>query len=485
MERIQEQRRRASKKTVDVDTYCGSHVKQKAFITSNARRMVAACSRRAGKSKGEAARLVRKALQRSGANVVYVTHTIATAEKIMWSAICDVLKIVYGKKAVDKETGAVYTNLSKKLFKLPNDSTIQLIGVPDIVSVDKLRGQFYDHVTIDECQSFQISVLETLIIDVVSPACIDYSGSIAMIGTPPPVHIGPFYDAFHNSGRFEGWERHSWNMEDNPFIEETSGMTYEQIYEDELKQRGLEEPDSSFKREILGQWVQGNDELVYAYKEDHCNWDGELSTKIKWRYTLGVDIGYRDDTAFVLLAYSPDSPDLHLVNDYSQSEMTFTDITDTIRHYVEKYNVTFVVIDSATGGTNLIEEINRRYKTFALPAKKHDKVGHISIFNDSLRKGIIKVSKDANIIGEWMRLTWRFNLVTGKRKEDPSVPNHLCDAMLYGFRHCYQYMYRPKLKPHQPGSPEYEEQRVKSLQKRLFSDKKRKDYGKRNTRFKR
>jgi hypothetical protein len=47
-----------------------------------------------------------------------------------------------------------------------------------------------------------------------------------------------------------------------------------------------------------------------------------------------------------------------------------------------------------------------------------------------------------------MGLVWQTEGDTIKlpKKEHPSLPNHLCDALLYAWRYCYSYMAEPVVK---------------------------------------
>ena len=439
---------------LDLKTFSGDHTKQYDFIASPNKRVVASCSRRAGKSTGESARLVSKAMENAGSDVYYVCSTRDDAEAIMWDVLLELCDKVFGPTGYIK-------NITKLQIKLPNRSRIKVTGCPDVASIKKFLGRAYSHVTIDECQDFQPELLKRLINKAIIPALIDYQGSIAMIGTPPMIHAGPFYEAFHNSGKFKGWEKHGWTMADNPWLERKAKKTAQEILQDELDRRELDEPDAEMKREFLGLWVQGNDELVYRYSPDKNTYD-VLPDRNDWTFVLGIDLGYRDETAFTIVAYCKHLAELYLIDDFAKPGMDITDIANEIKTLAATYDIATVVIDSATGGANWVEEVNRRYGVYAVTADKTDKEGFIKTFNDCLRKGVIKVKPDAHVIKEWMKLGWRTSINTGKRKEDPNLPNHLCDAFLYAWRHCYQYMWVPEPKAIEVGSNAWEKQRIKT-----------------------
>ena len=438
--------------------FCGPHKKQFKFISSKAKRLVASCSRRAGKSTGEAGRLVYKALTHNKASVYYICNTRDDAEAIMWDPLVELCDFVFGEKGYNK-------NITKLEIQLPNKTKIKVTGCPDIAAVKRFLGRAYAHVTIDECQDFAPEVLRRLINKAIIPALIDFQGSLAMIGTPSLIHAGPFYEANFNTGKFKGWQQHAWTMADNPWLEEKSGQTAAEILQEELDRRELTEPDAEIQREFLGMWVQGDDELVYHYNPDRNTHEGPLPPG-EYTYILGVDLGYKDETAFCVLAYNKHEPELYQVADIAKSRMDITDISDYIKELARDYDISKVIFDSATGGANWVAEINKRYGIYAKSADKQDKEGYIKVFNDCLRKGVTKLPPDAGVISEWMKLGWRTNLSTGKRKEDPNLPNHRSDAFLYAFRECYQYMFKPAPPPKKEGSGEWVNERVDKYKER-------------------
>ena len=62
----------------------------------------------------------------------------------------------------------------------------------------------------------------------------------------------------------------------------------------------------SHDRGGCGRWVRSDDSLVYRY-HSHNIVDG-LPDDHDFEYILGVDLGYHDATAFVIMAYSRDLP---------------------------------------------------------------------------------------------------------------------------------------------------------------------------------
>src|SRR5271166_3165171 len=157
---------------------------QLGFVTDPSRTKVAVCSRRGGKTTACAADLVHTALNNPGTVGLYITLSRSNAKKIIWEE----LKILNRKYKLD-----MTPHEGELSITFPNRSKIYLSGAKDISEIEKFRGMALKLVYIDEAQSFR-TYIESLINDVLSPALIDYSGTVCLIGTPGPIPSGFFFD---------------------------------------------------------------------------------------------------------------------------------------------------------------------------------------------------------------------------------------------------------------------------------------------------
>ena len=101
---------------------------------------------------------------------------------------------------------------------------------------------------------------------------------------------------------------------------------------------------------------------------------------------------------------------------------------------------------------NIMQDIPFEY------ADKLGKVDHIEICNGELLEGKIKIHESCtDLIDEMMGLVWRTSgdKIVYPKKEHPSLPNHLCDAFLYGWYYGFHFLETPAKKAAIPGTPEY------------------------------
>jgi hypothetical protein len=118
--------------------------------------------------------------------------------------------------------------------------------------------------------------------------------------------------------------------------------------------------------------------------------------------------------------------------------MDVTSVIDKIREYIDKWNVTRIVVDSGGIGRMIVEEIVKRYGIPAVAAEKSDKLGAIELMNGDLYSGRCKVLKGEPVLKEWDSLIWD----VARKVEDPRFPNDLHSAALYAYREAIHWLYR-------------------------------------------
>lgn len=414
--------------------------KQAQFMRDPAKRKAAKCTRRAGKSFGFGRILFQEAWNFAGCTCLYIGLTKATARNIMWK---DVLKPLNAKL----ELGGTFKETLQ--IAMPNTSEIHLTGADmDAEEMEKVLGGKYRVVIIDEGGSFRIE-LRKLIYENLEPALADWDGYTVLGGTPTEFTKGLFFDVTRDdhAKREPGWSVHEWSTFDNPYMAVNWKKRVQHLID--TNPRVQETP--AYKRMYLGQWVTDEDDLVYKYSFER-NYADELP-KGSYTYVLGIDLGFNDASAFVLYAYSLSDKTLYTVETYKASGMDITDVANRIKHYQKTYSVYKMIVDGAAKQS--IEELKNRY---SLPLESADKAGKaefIEIMNAEFIQGRIKLIGAATLplATEYRGLVWDKDAweKRKKREEHPGCENHLADAALYGWRHCYQYLARPaEKKPETP-----------------------------------
>lgn len=408
---------------------------QFAFVNDPAPFKVAVCSRRSGKTIACAAHLVHTAISSPGVMCLYITISMRNAKRIIWK---DLKKI-----NEDHQLGGIPNEADLSII-FANKSSIHLCGANNVTEIENFRGVPLKLVYIDECQSFK-EYIRDLIDDVLSPALMDYAGSLCMIGTPGPIPTGFFHECAVTS---EIWSKHGWTFFDNPFIAQKSGRTHQQLLDRELKRRGVGTADPSIQREWFGKWVLDSNSLLLQYTPDKNHFD-QLKPGIPYTYIMGIDIGFKDADAIGVLAWSEQDPITYLVEELVTPKQGITELAEQIEMLDKKYKVSKMVMDMGALGKKIGEEIIRRHKLPVEAADKVRKMENIELLNDALRSGRFKAKANSRFAQD----SYLVEIDRDKSTPDKTVVStryhsDIIDAVLYGFKVSPAYTYEPpQLKP--------------------------------------
>lgn len=416
--------RRETRKTTLIES---SFPAQRAFLDDPCKLKAALCTRRAGKSYGIGISLYAAAFDTPGSSQLYVSLTRESAKRIMYK---DVLK------AINREhkLGAKFNDTTLDVV-LPNGSTIYLLGVdakPD--EMDKILGQKFRRAVVDECASFRQD-LHALVFGTIKPALTDYGGDLALVGTPGNLK-NYFYDV--TSGKAPGWSVHTWSALDNPHVSQHWKTEIAELVA--ANPRIVETP--LFRQHYYGEWTVDTTKLVYRYEAVTNDIPAVPTAEGAWRYVMGIDLGYTDDTAIVVAAYSEFDPTLYIVHAQKRPKIIISQVAEWIQNLRKRFPVDTFIVDNAAKQS--VEELRQRYSLPLEPAEKAGKADAIAMMNSDLITGRIRVLQPhcAPLTEEWSALVWD-ERAEPRLLEHPSCPNHCSDAALYAWRYATNYAAMP------------------------------------------
>lgn len=427
---------------------------QRKLIEDKSTLKAALCTRRSGKSVAAGLYLLREGLLTPGVSILYIALTRESAKRIMYK---DVIKHLDKRFLLD-----LRYNETTLTVTFPNGSILYLLGMdssPD--EAEKALGQKFKLVVIDEAASFKQN-LKHIVYSVLKPAVADYRGTILMIGTPGNNLNNLFYDV--TSGKEPGWSVHKWTAFDNPYIKDAWKEEIDQL----LSANPLIVQTPIYRQMYLGEWVIDTSKLVYKYNRDINLIDEIEGNQNEYLWILGVDLGYDDDTSFVVCGYRANDPTLYIVETAKHPGLIVERVAHFINHYVHRYNPFRMVIDGAN--KQVVEELKQRYQLPLISADKAGKADYIELMNSDFITGKIKLMRHATepLQKEYENLIWDD---TPKKQEHPLCPNHAADAALYAWRHTYNYTEKPKAiaipKPEEKKIEEWEEQQSELLERQL------------------
>lgn len=294
-------------------------------------------------------------------------------------------------------------------------------------STGNIEGNFYDlgveghpsftvnGALVHNCQSFRSHIGE-LVDDVLTPAIMDYNGSIYMFGTPGPLPQGYFYEATVKG--MHGFSTHKWTIYDNPFMPDAK-----EFIEKLLKSKNWTRDNPTFRREYLNEWVEDSDALFYKYS-DAKNLCETHELGKEYHRVLGMDFGYNDKTTFAILAYSDYASKIFIEHTEGHGEMIPSEIAERAQQLIKKYNPMKIVADTGGLGKSIAEEMIRRYSIPVEAAEKTDKFSYVTLMNGDFIDGNIHVfDKNTELIDQYKTLT---KSDKDASKEDPTLPNDYC-----------------------------------------------------------
>ncbi len=445
-------RRKKAAKDTHFDVTKFLFKRQLDFVRDPSPTKIAVCSRRAGKTIACAADLIDNALRHPGVVCLYVTLSRSNAKKIIWREIKKINR--------DHNLGGV-ENLSELSMTFPNHSIIYLSGAKDTNEIEKFRGLALKLVYIDEAQSFREYIKE-LINDVLSPALMDYAGTLVLIGTPPPIPTGLFCEAYQGQN---AWSKHHWSFWDNPFITKKSKMSHKAMLDRELTRRGVDVNDPSIQREWFGKFTLDSDSLLLHYDKNKNNYNMLPDIyPLKYNYIMGIDLGFDDADAIAVLAWSDREPTTYLVEEMVVAQQGLTELVEQIQLLNKKYDISKMVIDQGGLGKKLAEEMRRRHHIPVQPADKTRKMENVAFLNDAMRTKRLMAKADSKFAQDsYLVEIDKDKSTPDKIKVSDKYHSDIIDAVLYAFRESPAYTYQAEPVKPKHGTREWQDKQQNDM----------------------
>lgn len=439
---LEETMRRAVLQSSVPDIFDPNFPQQKAFIKDPSNLKALFCTRRSAKSYTAGLYLVYEAMNNPGCNCLFVGLTRDSAKRIIWK---DILSEINYRFALGMEP-----NQTDLTMTLPNGSVIKVTGIDaDENEMKKLLGAKYRLVCIDEASMYTVDI-HNVVYGILRPAMVDPNaggqrGTICLMGTASNFPRGLFYKVTTNAE--PGWSLHQWSAHDNPYV----ATQWQEELDEIAALRPLYMETPQFKQFYLNQWVIDEEKLVYRFNPQRNLAKGLPQLPHNgWVYTLGIDLGWEDDNAFVLSAYHHNDPKktLYIVDSRSKKKMTFDEVGQKVLEYQNSKDQapSKIIIDGAN--KQGVESMRARSNIPFEYADKQDKATYIELFNSDLIQGkvqVIDTPQNRPLWEEMCALVWMTDgeKIKFPKKEHPNLPNHRCDALLYNWRCGYHYQSEP------------------------------------------
>ena len=203
--------------------------------------------------------------------------------------------------------------------------------------------------------------------------------------------------------------------------------------EKEREQWGYEITDPKYQREYLGKWVKSGEMFILDIAPHNLIKLPQIPAGLI--YVIGVDIGFQDAAAVVVVGYDRVAQKCYHVAHYADTQMGLTQIMAVTDRLIKEWQPEAVVVDPATGGANFVKDLQLRYDIPCLIAKKLDKAGHFRILRAGLKRGEVYIQSGSELQYQLQALEWSED----HKREKEGIPCDLADAFLYAFVKCYHW----------------------------------------------
>lgn len=436
LEQIDKQLNKSRKEDLDFLSYrifkdC-HNIQQKILLDRNKFAFLMA-GRRAGKSEADARKACDVAVSKPNALILFIGLTFTRSLDVFYKPMCDLFDNLSIGFKTDRTEGKII---------LDNGSEVYFKGNSTVLERDKIRGSKWDLVIIDEVQSQP--ALPYLINDIIEPTLVDRKGQCILSGTGPRVRGTYWEELWSNAERYKA-SRYNWNISDNPFIPD-----YEKVLENIRTEKNMTDTNPLYLREWLGKISYDDDALVYRLNEENYYDDAYIDNWIKSqpitdvRLTAGLDYGFVDSDAFVIIMFSVSRKERFIVYDYKANRTGVIQLAEEMKKGIDfvhnKYNIVnkdfYIYCDTAGGTEKITYDLYNTYNLPVLNAYKADKDMAVEMLQDEVRQRTFKVRKGSTFDDEALKTIFKRNDKDELTRivDDDTFHPDLLDAVLYSLR---------------------------------------------------
>ena len=303
-------------------------------------------------------------------------------------------------------------NAKDKVIELSNSSTIRM---GSINQVDSCVGRSYDLIIFDEAalvdgrDAFNVALRPTL----------DKPGSKALFISTPRGRNNWFSQFWQRgfSDEFPEWCSIKATYHDNP-----------RMSEEDISEAKKSMSEAEFRQEYEADFNTYEGQ-VWNFNFEECIQDLSEFDTTSVDVFAGLDVGYKDPTAFCVIAYDWDHEKFYLLDEYLNAERTTEQHALEIQKLIDKWDIDYIYIDSAAQQTRF--DLAQNFGISTINAKKSvlDGIAHVAAIVDNDNLIMDQQCRESQYSIESYQWDPNPNLVREKPKHDRS--SHMADAIRY------------------------------------------------------
>jgi PBSX family phage terminase large subunit len=360
-------------------------------------------ARRTGKSYAAALLAFAKLLEPN--TQVMVVAPNFSLSSIIWDYVTQIIR--------DLQVEYVRLNQKDKIIQLINNSTFRLLSANNR---DSLIGRAAHLLIVDEAAVINNDEYFTRDL---RPSLSTYSDSRCLWISTPRGKGNYLYDYYlrgQNEEEYSEWGSTVFDWTANPLLNETD----------------IEEARKTMSKNLFGQeyecnWVTTAGQIYNLEENKHLQDLDDINEKDhRFDFIAGLDIGYRDDTAFVVLATEGDK--FYAVDEYISKEGTTSAHAENIQELIDKWGIESIFIDSAAQQTKA--DLAYDYDIYCDNALKsvNDGIAAIQVLVDTERIAF-DLNRCSHTYSSLSSYRWNERTETQKPVHDWS--SHCSDALRY------------------------------------------------------
>lgn len=301
-------------------------------------------------------------------------------------------------------------NLKDKVIELANGSTVRM---GSLSTVDSCVGRSYNLIVFDEAalgsdgkDAFNISLRPTL----------DRPNSKAIFISTPRGKNNWFSEFFQRgfSAEYPEWCSIVADYTEN-----------KRMTEADVAEARRSMTKAHFEQEYMASFNMYEGQ-IFEVNTDHII--SEFEMKDRMEFFAGLDPGYRDPTAFIVICYSEIEDCFYIVDEYLESERTTPEHCVEFQELIGKWGVDAIFIDSAAA--QFASDLAYVHDIATIKGKK-DVLAGIAVVQSLLQQGRLKIhSNCVKTLAAFDQYQWdpRDTLTKEKPLHDNS---HIPDAVRY------------------------------------------------------
>ena len=303
-------------------------------------------------------------------------------------------------------------NAKDRVIELSNNSTIRM---GSINQVDSVVGRSYDLIIFDEAaltdgrDAFNVALRPTL----------DKDNSKALFISTPRGRNNWFAEFFYRgfNDEFPDWLSVKATYHENP-----------RFSEQDILEAQKSMATAEFAQEYLADFNTYEGQ-IWNFDYENCTTNTDQFHPQGMDVFAGLDVGYKDPTAFIVIAYDWDNEVYYVLDEYIDSEKTTEYHASEIQQLIQKWDIDYIYIDSAAQQTRY--DFAQNYDISTINAKKSvlDGIAHVANIVDNNK---LLVSQKCEHTLECLdQYQWdpNPNLLREKPKHDRF--SHMSDALRY------------------------------------------------------